>query len=69
MERYEMAKDPLMDIIGGIWCVCVILLWVIHGLFPGTVLFIIALAATLTGLFVLGGIRAYRKQKREEKTE
>jgi len=45
----------------------VILLWVIHGLYPGTVLFIIALAATLTGLFVLGGIRAYRKQKREEK--
>ena len=64
-----MTTDPIMDIIGGIWCVVVILLWVIYGVYDDFVLFIIALAATLTGLFVLGGIRAYRKQKREEKNE
>lgn len=62
-----MSKDPLMDIIGGIWLVVMILLWVFNGIYPGIVLFIIALIVTLAGLFILGGIRAYRKQKREEK--
>jgi len=62
-----MSKDPLMDIIGGIWLVVMILLWVFNGIYPGIVLFIIALTVTLAGLFILGGIRAYRKQKREEK--
>lgn len=67
MERIKMSKDPLMDIIGGIWLVVMILLWVFNGIYPGIVLFIIALIVTLAGLFILGGIRAYRKQKREEK--
>ena len=64
-----MSKDPLMDIVGGIWLVCMILFWIFYGIFGGIVLFIIALTITLVGIFVLGGVRAYRKQKREEKKE
>ena len=46
-----------------------ILLWIFYGIFGGIVLFIIALTITLAGVFILGGIRAYRKQKKEEKKE